>query len=488
MNPPGTARRILIVTNCYPPNFMGGAELVAHEQARKLLERGFEILVFAGDFNGPGDRHSMRFDNFETVPVYRVKTTTKDYDPSYVNFVHERIEKKFSKVLADFRPDIVHCHNIIGLSARLPILANEFGASVVCTLHDHWGYCLRNTAVRRDDQPCHDISLCRDCLPKSEVPIRLRKDMIAFALDRVSLFVVPSEFLAQSYVSAGFPRDRIRVVRNGIDVGRFVAGHDRPKEERLSLAYVGHFGTHKGVEVLIRSLSMTKLSNYHLSIIGQGPNEEIYRNMIEYFELKDRVSIIGHVDHSDMPDIYARTDALVLPSIWGENQPVCIMEAMASEVTVVASRIGGIPELIDDGVSGLLCEAGNAAEFAAAIDRLLCDPLLGSGMAGEGRRFAESISIGRQIDMMIDVYDESIQSGTALPRDKKLIALTGEFRGKWTGLSLVFLWIHRNAGSYLVPSDWLTARQKRTAKPRQIWSKFGWGPRKSRKRRRLDPD
>jgi glycosyltransferase involved in cell wall biosynthesis len=468
--------RILITTNAYPPNFLGGAELVAHEQAKILVRRGHDVIVVAGSLGEIGSRHEIIQRSYEGVQVYYVATTPDDYDYSLLNFVNTEIDNKFRKILEEFKPDVVHCHNIIGLSAGILILAKEAGASVVCTLHDHWGYCLRHTALRTDGRQCEDITLCHECLPNSRVPLRLRKDFLSLALDHVDIFLSPSCFLAERYIAAGIKADRIEIVPNGIDTVRFAPHRTLTRKPGLRLVYVGHFGLHKGVETLLQALLLLQSpKSVQLSLVGQGPREAAYREFIREQGLAENVSIRGAVAPAEMPRVYGENDLFILPSIWDENQPVSIMEAMASGVPVVASRKGGIPELIIDGINGFLVEAGNAQGIAHVLEKFLADPDLARRMGSLGRRRVIEQTYESQIDRHIAIYEMLMGQQIEAKIAKTVVGLLGKFDVALSARSRWLLNGPWHLRRYLIPLSWLSEVQlARLGRRRRLRPEYRW--------------
>lgn len=405
-------RRILICTNAYPPNFVGGAELMAHEQALALTRLGYVVHVFAGDPDAPRERYSRHDDVYEGIRIHRIALTPEDYSPEYLNFLHPAVEAHFCSILTDFEPDIVHCHNLMGLSAKLPLFARQQGAGIVCTLHDFWGFCLRNTAMRSNASACTNIAECQICLPrihdgsKRSIPMKARKDFLALALAQIDCFIAPSHFVARRYSEAGFPKERITVIRNGIAVNRFSHPRMAPSTHSahaLRITFAGHFGAHKGVATLIEALALT--SNTVLQLVGTGPEQKVYAERITTLGLENRVQFLGKVAPADMPGIYACSDLVILPSIWPENQPVCLMEAMAAGVPVVASRLGGIPELIEHGVNGLLFSAGDAHDLAKQITRMALEPAFRQAAGKAGKQRVAMHDHDRQALLLTAIYD-----------------------------------------------------------------------------------
>lgn len=461
--------RVLVTTNVYPPRFVGGAELMAHKLALALDRRGHDVRVFAGDLEGPIPRGQRIDDAREGLIVHRVGLDPRDYDPAWQNLVHPDVDRHLVSVLNEFRPDVIHAHNLMGLSLRLPALAADRGIPTVVTLHDFWGICLRNTLMRPDGSMCHDTTACRQCLPPSGEPdavnlsMRLRKDVIELALSGVSAFVSPSRFLAERYLAWGLPGQRMHVIPNGID-GEPFADVARTAGDAVRVLYVGYLGRHKGVGDLIDAIAaMQNRSQVRLTFVGLGPEESALRKKAAEAGLS-HVAFAGRIAPDRMPQVYADADILVLPSVWAENQPVSIMEAMASGITVVASRIGGVPELIEDRITGRLFEAGDVAMLAAVLDDLAGAP---SGRAELGRNARAQVK-DRTFEgqaAAIELLFDNVLSQDALPDSgKPIIGILGDCLGRNGDPDATDLPRKVLARSLLIPADWLTAGQKQRSK------------------------
>ncbi|UZW55080.1 glycosyltransferase family 4 protein [Sphingobium sp. JS3065] len=433
--------RVLICSNAYPPYFLGGAELVAHAQAKALSRMGHEVRVFAGQLTSSRPRHDRADDVYEDVRVHRIAALPKDYNQAFLNFYHPAIDCHFNTIVQEFKPEIVHCHNLMGLSVNIPILAKRQGAKTICTLHDFWGFCLRNTAARPDGRSCDDRTQCRSCLPrihdgtKRNVPIRFRKDFISFALEHVDQFIAPSRYLAARHVWAGFPADRLTVIPNGVDLERFHPALAVPDHENVRITYAGHFGAHKGVSTLLDALAriIPDMPSAMLQLAGEGPEYENYLARIEALGLHKHVQFLGKVNPSEMPDIYARSDIVVLPSVWDENQPVCLMEAMAAGLPVVASRKGGIPELIEHGENGLMFTAGDTFGLAAQLAKLIANSGLRQAAGCKGRQRVEALSHDWQIRRYLEIYAKPTAAPPASTRPREFYAAVGSMRWKMAG-------------------------------------------------------
>lgn len=293
---------------------------MAHQLAAALTRRGHNVRVFAGDLEGPIARWQRLDDRFDGLTIHRVGLDPRDYDPAWQNLVHPEVDRHLAAVLDEFQPDIIHAHNLIGLSLRLPAIAAERGIPTVVTLHDFWGICLRNTLVRSDGRMCHDTAACRECLPANRepaavnLPMRLRKDSIELSMSRVAAFVSPSRFLAERYLAWGLSAQRMHVIPNGIDTVPF-SDAARSAGAQVRILYVGYLGAHKGTAGLIdAAAAMQNRSQVRLTLVGIGPEEAALRERAARAGLS-QIEFAGRIAPDHMPKAYAAADILVLPSV-----------------------------------------------------------------------------------------------------------------------------------------------------------------------------
>lgn len=463
--------RILICCNIYPPHFIGGAELVAHYQGKHLVAAGHEVQVFTGDTQPIGRRHDLRTESYDGLTVHRVHLGVVDYPSDYVNFSHPRVEAHFSSVLADFRPDIVHCHNIIGLSVKILQMAREFGARVLLTLHDHWAFCFKNTIMKKVGVACVDYSRCDECMPFIDdgggrrIPMRMRQDFMKLAMGAVDAFVSPSQYLADTYIEAGIAPDKMHVIWNGIDTDKFATIVRAPLPSKLRFSFFGYFGRHKGIHTLLDALPLLKNpNNVQINLIGDGDQRAAYERQLLENGCTGLVKFWGKLDNNDVARAYAHTDVLVLPSIWRENQPVSITEAMACAIPVIGSNMGGIPELVEDGVNGFIFEAGSAADLAGKMDRLIGDRALATVMGLNGQKKIHGNSFAHQVEKLLTLYRAKSVRPQREADDIPLIACIGQRVDADCAQAMARL-VHYLEGTqpHVLMADWLTESQLQRA-------------------------
>ena len=462
---------ILVCSLHYPPHFVGGAELIAHEQAKALERLGHRVVVFAGEVGGEGERYSLREDRWEGLPVFRVKLHREDIHSGFVNFFHPEVDTHFERLLERVRPSAVHAHNIGGLSARIPHLAKRSGARTVATLHDYWGFCFKNTRLKQPAEMCRDHRRCSECMPyihdgaERGIPVALRNDFLALQFDDVDAFVAPSFHLAAAYARTGLPVGKLVVVPNGIDVERFSRVRKRPGD-RMRFSFVGYLGHHKGVGNLIRALPLLgEPDRFRVNIVGEGELGGTLRTLAGELGVAENVRFWGKVENRAVDGVLAETDVLVLPSVWEENQPVSVSEALASRTPVIASRVGGIPEQVRDGVDGLLYDAESVEALAGRMLEFIGHPEW-IGEFGQ-RAFAaiEANTFGRYARRMERVYKDA---GGDEERVERLIACVGSRVDGVCAEAMERL--RRRLGARacrFAMAEWLTTEQ--LAKARGVW-------------------
>ena len=374
--------RILIVSNFYPPFAVGGAEIVAHRHAQALIARGHEVVVFAGRPQRDGKvGGEIDFEIVDGVEVHGITLRSLNPDRS---FRWDAAGRAFRAVALRTRPDIVHFHNLSGLGANLVLEAKRLGLRTICTVHDHWAYCVRNTLQRPEGWVCRNTEECNFCVPNvtddsgKALPFRLPRDYMRACMAQPDILVFPSAYLADAYRAQGFDPARIRVQSNGIEIARFAA-QSRTDDGPLRIAVVGYLGEHKGFRLLFEALDLLlaqpRLSGkWHVEIAGDGHMRDWIASRCEETLMAEHVSFLGRIPQDDVPKLMAQAEVVLLPSIWPENEPVVMLEAIAAGAAQLASRIGGHVDLVDEDRSGLLFESGDAQDLAARLAIYIDDP------------------------------------------------------------------------------------------------------------------
>ena len=402
--------KVLICSNLFPPHTSGGAEIVAHKEALILKELGVDVEVFCGRLVADSRRsYEARAEDGELTTT-RVNFTSVDISGESWNFHNDTIRRHFAAVLDRFAPDVVHFHNLVGLSVKMVDECEARSIATVLTVHDYWGICFKNTMLKNDGALCGRGGFdCLDCkvtlLAESSIPSPVRNAHVLLSLRKVDRFISPSQYLADRYAANGLPPDRISVIRNGIDLEQFKVVHG--DHETFTLGFIGYLGKHKGVDVLLRALALIADSRpIRLLVVGAGEEKSALEALCQELRLDGRVTFLGRVDNEHIGTIYKQIDVLVVPSVWPENSPVTITEAMASGVPVIASDVGGIGELVDHEITGLLAPPRDARGLADLIERLRQDPGLGRKMGQNALEKIRGEDSKDQVTRLLQLFRE----------------------------------------------------------------------------------
>jgi glycosyltransferase involved in cell wall biosynthesis len=378
------------------------------------------VRVFAGRL-GPARRRYRLTDDTAELPITWMGIAREDLGGPAQRLVNGDVERCLERVLDDFRPDVVHFHNITALSIAVIAACRRRRIPTVMTLHDYWGICFKHLMIKNDGRLCTTGGFA--CLGCSEVlagvpalPSPVRNAHILLALRDVDRFISPSRYLAERFVANGLPADRMRVVPNGVDLRRY-RGRARGDGARgLTVGYIGQLIEHKGIEVLLRALRLLG-DDTRLVVVGDGVQAGELERRSRELGIAGRVTFAGLVDNRDIAKIHAEVDVVAVPSVWPENSPVVIAEAMASAIPVVASDIGGIPELVEDGVTGFLVPPRDADALADRLAYLRRHPDERRRMGARAAERIQRHELRQQVASIVEIL-ESVVEGRGAGDDR----------------------------------------------------------------------
>jgi glycosyltransferase involved in cell wall biosynthesis len=312
------------------------------------------------------------------------------------------------------RPDVVHAHNLYPhFSPSVLMAARKRGVPTVMTVHNHINTCPRSDHLRAG-------KICERCVGGREYHCVLNNcrgnllESVAYAgrnaavrrlrlmADHVTTVIALNGFMGRRLLTAGFRPEQIAVLPNMVELC------EQPADAALGgyVAFSGRISTEKGIDTLLHAAKQTAEVPVHLA--GGGPLFEQYQATAP-----SNVMMLGQLQAVQMAGFYRGARFLVLPTACFEGCPLVISEAMSHGLPVIASRIGGLPELVEDGVTGFLFEQGNASELADKIRRLWENPALCRQMGLAGRAKAER-EFGQDAyhRQLIEIYQSAIERAT----------------------------------------------------------------------------
>ena len=336
---------------------------------RLLREHGHEVAVFS--MQHPQNLSSV-YDKFF---------------PKEVDFIHinpynlftyisrplgsKEVKKKFSHLVDEFRPDLIHLNNTHSqLSPVIAEIAYKKGIKIVWTLHDYKMLCPRYDCMR-NGKACNlcytgKLPVIRYSCLKNNCLASVLAYLEAVKWNREELekytatFICPSEFLQNEMICGGFNPQKLFKLSNFIDVAKITQPVCRNKESYY--CYVGRLSSEKGIETLLKAAVELP---YTLRVIGSGD----LKNELKLKYQAQHIIFEGYKSWSEIEIIVGKAMFTVMPSECLENNPFATIESLALGTPALGARIGGIPELIDENINGLLFESRNKDDLKCQIQR-----------------------------------------------------------------------------------------------------------------------
>lgn len=352
--------KILLANKFY---YLRGGDCIYMLNLEQMLKKhGHDVAIFAMDYP----------QNFDTE--------WKKYFPSNMSklmaftrpFGSSEVQKKFESLLDDFKPDVVHLNNIhTQLSPVIAKLAHERNINVVWTIHDLKLLCPRYDCLRNGKTLCDECFtdkkavLKYSCMKNSKLAsiiayqeaLKWNRETLESFTDT---FICPSQFMADKMKQGGFDVKKIKVLCNFIDIDKCKKDNYNNKEDYYS--YIGRISHEKGIKTLIEAANQLP---YKLKIVGSGPLEENMKIIAN-----SNIEFVGFKEWKEIKDIIGKSKFNVLPSIVYENNPLSIIESLCLGTPVLGAYIGGIPELINDGITGMTFKSSNVNDMKDKIDKM----------------------------------------------------------------------------------------------------------------------
>ena len=382
--------RILIAHNAYQQR--GGEDSVVEDEIALLRRHGHAVEVF--------QRHN---DELEVMTQWKAAMDTVWSRKSAADL---------TAVIDRFRPDIVHFHNTFPLISPSAYWAVQTaGLPVVQTLHNFRLFCPQAMFLR-GGHVCEDClghqpwrSVLHACYRDSRAQSAVLSGMLAWhrALgtyrDKVTRYIALNEFCRRKFVEGGLPAERVVVKPNFVD---FAGAQPSP---RAGLLFVGRLSPEKGLRTLREAMAL--LPEVQLRVAGDGPEAAVLDGIAG-------VTKLGRLIVDDVRQEMSAATALVVPSISYETFGLVVIEAFACGTPVIASRIGALAGLVEDGVTGLLFEPGNAADLAAKMSWALEHPAELSQMGRNARlEYERSYTAERNYELLMNIYEDAIDARRA---------------------------------------------------------------------------
>jgi glycosyltransferase involved in cell wall biosynthesis len=384
--------KILLCHNFYQQP--GGEDQVFADEDWLLKSHGHEVI-----------RHTVHNDAIKQMGRWETARKTLWNRQSY---------EQVRGLIRQHRPEVMHCHNTFPLiSPAAYSAARDEGVPVVQSLHNYRLICPTAIFLRKGQ-------ICERCLGKTfawpgvmhgcyrgsractaiVAAMTGLHRLLGTWSSAVERYIALSNFSRDKLVAGGLPADRTVVKPN------FVYPDPHPGEGRGGHAlFVGRLSEEKGLAVLLAAWQRLG-AHIPLKIVGDGPLADSVKSTAAG---DPRIECLGRKSPAETLDLLGQAAFVVLPSIWYENCPKTVVEALAKGTPIVASRLGALAEFVDDGRTGLLFAPGDADDLARKVEELARDPGRLVAMRAEARReYEEKYTADQNYPILMEIYRQAI--------------------------------------------------------------------------------
>jgi glycosyltransferase involved in cell wall biosynthesis len=366
--------KIAILVNLFPPKWLAGTEIATYYIAEHLAQHGHEVHVITSLDEGLPEKSCEKGFHIHRLPRVRIR---------FVGVLAFWVD--IVRTLQKIKPDIVHAQSF---GSGMPALLSNRLLKIPYVIYGRGS----------------DVYL----------PDWFTKLTAKGILKNASTVIALTEHMKDA-MQAIYSRDII-VVPNGINLNEVAEKETEGGNPSKRVLFVGRLHPVKGVQYLLGAMKMVhqELPEAKLILVGDGEEREHLENLTDSLGIRGCVEFAGRVPHDRVQDYMNRAEVFVLPSL-SEGFPVTILEAMACGLPVVATRVGGIPDIIEDGTNGYLVDARDQEQIAEALLRVLQDKMLQKIMSNNNRKSAEKYRWDTVAATLEGVYQNSLGSSEHSP-------------------------------------------------------------------------
>ena len=363
--------KILKVIHGFPPDYMAGSEVYSYNLVKELSKTE-EVFVFTRVENEFDSNYKIYNEVDGNIKIRRINNPERDYNlrDKYFNY---SVEEEFEKYLNEVKPDVVHIGHLSHLSTNIVKIVKKYSLPIIFTIHDFWMFCIKGQLINQFGERCDGPTpeKCQNCskyltnLDEIKSYFKHMKETI----NLIDIFVSPSKYLIDFFVRNGVEREKIIFSKYGFDKNLInVKKKNIDENTVIKFGFMGRIIPTKGIKVLISAFK--DLPENELYIFGGIGNKK------RFLEISDNIVFKGSYNNSTLNEVLSSFDVLIVPSIWVENAPLVIQEAFIANVPVITSNIGGMKELVKDGINGYTFEVGDSEDLKRVIKTIVSKPTI----------------------------------------------------------------------------------------------------------------
>lgn len=397
--------KICYISSFYPPLIFGGAEIYVERVSKKMAQQGHEIIIITTE-SSISIKPSIEVIN--GVKIYRIhplnlyaiyNTLSKNdlikplwYLIDLLN-IHSYIIIK--NILRAEHPDIVHVHNFKGFSLAFDAVKSQ-NLPLIFTMHDYFLECFKENLYRSS------YTICQNPPILCQIYIKLQRYLKD---NKPDLVTAPSQFVIDKIKNDGFFLiTKTMKLPLGIELGNIKK--IEKNYETIDILFVGRLNRYKGVHILISAFNQIKCNKIHLHIVGEGKEKEELKKIAG---INPHITFYGFVSENMLLELYRKANIAVVPSIWYETFGIVIIESFKYSTPVIASNIGGFPELVENGHNGFLFEPGNMDELKEILENLIANPKELERLSDNAFESAKKYSMDEHTKKLTKIYEDLLE-------------------------------------------------------------------------------
>jgi glycosyltransferase involved in cell wall biosynthesis len=413
--------RVLLIVHQFFPEHAAGTEVLTLELARGLLRKGHRVEILTG---------ALCARELVTTPPWLTETTYDGItvhrlsygeaacpDPVAVHSSAPARVELVKRVVSRMAPEIVHINHFLGLSSEIIPAIRMLRIPVVYTATDYWAICPECTLLHSFDGKVCDgpdggldcircsvswfsrrpasvawiaKSLAATALFRSHGTMRQvhsltrRSQAVAAHVNASSVIISATKFLGDMLVRNGIDAGLVRIIPYGVDIGNVARRRTVPSRftaaAPLRLAFIGNMAELKGPHIILDALAALgdRAREISLHLYGKGnPENPYWREIRAKVERLGGIAVLtGTFPHNQIGEIMTDHHLVIVPSLWYESTPLVLCSALAAGIPALVSRLGGMMEIVEEGINGMSFPAGDAGELRGVLLRLLDAPEL----------------------------------------------------------------------------------------------------------------
>lgn len=393
--------KVLMVNYEFPP-IGGGGGTTTRFIAKYLSKLGVEVHVMTSN---PGKEDIV--DHHEGYRMHYVgpikNKLSGTHIPELARFALTIIY--YSKIVLDrIKPDLLHCFFTLPSGSCGLYCKKVFNVPYI-------------TSVLGADVPGFNIGDWRlDAYHALTKPL-------SKAIWNNSSHVIANSLSLQETCKQFSPKHNIEIISNGVDTELFYPAKNKDSNSEIQLLFISRLMPQKGIDTLIKAcnvLHQRGITNYKLTIVGEGHLKGLMFSLIEQYGIREKINYLGWKDLDELPDVYRKADVFILPSVM-EGMPSVVLQAMASGLPIIASRVKGFEEVLEENVNGLFAEYNNPGQFANAIEKLIESESLRKSMSQKSIEKSRQFSWESIAKQYLELYKQTVYGN---PKEKALAGIT----------------------------------------------------------------